>query len=154
MALERGGVFAVASDEMPGVTAQLLAQSPTNGGWLLACTFPGEVGPGVIASILADAWFELGRWHISHFEELPDVPLPLAVVTRGRSDVLVDFQGEVIREARAGELALLGRPRTASPVRLLKACRAYIGTVASTPDLQDMTTEAYMFKLALIDEIS
>lgn len=28
-------------------------------GWLVACTFPGEDAPGVTASVLAEAWFEL-----------------------------------------------------------------------------------------------
>ena len=152
MALEAGSLFLIDDDEMPGVMAQLIAQSPTNGGWLVACTFPGEEAPGVIASVLAEAWFELGRWRVSTIEEVPELPLPFAVVMDGCGDVLVDFNGNVIREAREGELELLGRPRTASPVRLLKACRAYAGVVESTPDLEDMTAESYLFKLALIDE--
>lgn len=152
MALEAGSVFLVDRDELPGATAQLISQSPTNGGWLVACTFPGEEAPGVIASVLAEAWFELGRWHVSAVEEVPAIPLPFAVVMQGCVDVLVDFNGDAIRGAREGELEMLGRPRAASPVRLLKACRAYAGVVESTPDLEDMTAASYLFRLALIED--
>ena len=67
-------------------------------------------------------------------------------------EVLVNFDGEVVRPAREGELELLGRPRTVSPARLLKACHAYAGNVETTPDLEDLTAEAYMFKMGMVRE--
>jgi len=158
MALELGSVFLLAPEDLPtvkalpGVTGQLIAKSKF-AGWLVACTFPGEPSPGVIAAVTVYTWFDLGRWNVTYVEAIPEIPLPLAVVNRnGVGHVLVNFNGDTIRAARDGELELLGRPSTCSPVRLLKACHAYAGNIDRTADLEDMTFEAYMFKAALMAE--
>lgn len=163
MALELGGVFLLAPDDLPtvkalpGVTGQLIAKSK-GGGWLIACTFPGEDSPGVIASVVAETWFNLGRWTITSVEPLPDIPLPLNVVgdVLRKNEMLVNFDGERVRAAREDELDLLGRPTTSSPVRLLKVCHAYAGNNDNPADLKDLeerkSFETYMAKAALMAE--
>jgi len=81
MALELGSVFMLAPEDLPtvkalpGVTGQLIAKSKF-AGWLVACTFPGEPSPGVIAAVTVNTWFDLGRWNVTYVEAIPEIPLP------------------------------------------------------------------------------
>ena len=38
-----------------------------------------------------------------------------------------------------------------SPVRLVKACKAYLGLIESTPDLEDLTAESNRIKHLLVN---
>ena len=151
LTLEAGQVFMVSPSELPRVSAQLVAES-VYGGWLVACFFGGEPDPGVIATVDLYDWFERGRWQVSHVAEVLDIPLPVAVVYSGGKSLLYDFYGRPIREARSGELELLGRPKSISPIGLLKACKAYAGLIGNTPRYEDMTAESYFFKIDLLNE--
>ena len=147
MVLERGAMFELDGSSLPGVEGQLIQPSKLLGSWVVACHFPNR-GIGVIAVVPVEAWFELGRWSVSHVDAVPDVPAPHYVVRSGRQgvDCVVDIEGVELRPARPGELEILGRPRVVSPSRLLKACNAFIGNTERTPSLDDLRADAYLFK--------
>lgn len=150
MKLGPGVRFDVSEEELPGVRGQLIEWSPQNG-WLVACVFPGESEPGVVAAVVVEPWFEMGRWRVADVAPVHDVPRPLAVVRIGDDEVLREFGDNIRRPAREGELELLGRPRMVSPVRLVKACKAYLGLIESTPDLEDLTAESNRIKHLLVN---
>ena len=149
--LAAGTIFMVEPESLPGVRAQLVAYSPRTAGWLTACTFPGEEAPGVIAVVIAEPWFDLGRWEVLRIDDPPDIPEPVAVVYRGGRQVLVGFQGNAIRPALEGELEFLGYQKSCSAARLVNACRAYLGQIEQTPDLEAMTAEAYCTTISLLE---
>lgn len=151
MTTEPGQIFLLDPNGLPGARAHIIRRSPF-AGWLVACFFGDEPQPGIVATAAIDAWFEMGRWTISHIDEVPDIPQPLAVVNRHGSEVLIDYEGRALREALPGELQLLGRPVVISPARLLNACKAYLGKIHATPDLEDLTFASLVTKTALVGD--